>query len=191
MLKPWKCPGKDFSAAALKAERIIVCSPNTSEVSPRKISQQALPVLLGRINYRGAWNLLLKKATGFHCSCTEYLASVSTFQLFRTLKLGNLAMLWWLFLADMLWNHFESYFYPSMSEERQEWGNYIPQRSLRLPKRTHGFNLSFTRRDPKKMEMGLSFSYSRPKLGLGPEKYNESHCAGERMKKQTWMMGSL
>lgn len=51
MLTPWKGPGKDFAAASLMAERIILCLTNTSEVSPRKIIQQALPVLLGWINY--------------------------------------------------------------------------------------------------------------------------------------------
>ena len=51
-LKPWKGPGKGFAAAALKAGRIILSSANTSEAIPKKIIQQAFPVLLGWINYR-------------------------------------------------------------------------------------------------------------------------------------------
>lgn len=53
LLKAWKGPGKDFAASALKTERTFLCSTHTREVK-RIIIQQALPVLLGWVNYTGA-----------------------------------------------------------------------------------------------------------------------------------------
>lgn len=94
--------GKDFAAAVLRAESIVLCSACASEVSPRKMIVQALPVLLEWINY--TWSLLVNKARGFLSTSVEGLISISTLQLLRTCKLGDMAVLWWLLLAKKtLW----------------------------------------------------------------------------------------
>lgn len=47
-------------------------------------------------------NLLVNKARGFVSTSVECLISVSTFQLLRTCKLGDVAVLQWFLLAVML-----------------------------------------------------------------------------------------